>query len=198
MPLGQAVPLFVCPAEAPGGGAAPAGEAAELERPYLRVPPGMQAAGLARYVAAQLGLLPGEAVGLSVGGRALAGDVTLGGALDAARGAGGAAGAVEYGVGGSGAESRMLVVCFRVLPPAEDAAPGPAPTPAASTPSGAAALAARRCRPAPRTPPPGADAQDCTSASVCVYNSRVRAGRDFRAPTLVYKLTFRRVFCCNN
>ncbi len=139
MPLGQAVPLFVCPAEAPGGGAAPAGEAAELERPYLRVPPGMQAAALARYVAAQLGLLPGEAVGLSCGGRALAGDATLGDTLDEARGAGGAAGLVEYGVGGSGAESRMLVVCFRVLPPAEDAAPGPAaggPAAAGAEPGG--------------------------------------------------------------
>lgn len=122
MPLGQAVPLFVCPAADPPGGpgaaARPAAEPGDLERPYLRVPPGMHAAALARYVADQLGLPPAEAVELACGGEMLAGAATLGETLEGlrARSGGGGGGMVEYGVGGSGAESLMLVIHFWVVP----------------------------------------------------------------------------------
>lgn len=123
MPLGQAVPLFVCPAADPPGGpgaaAWPAAEPGDLERPYLRVPPGMHAAALARYVAEQLGLPPAEAVELACGGDMLAGAATLGETLEGLRArSGGGGGLVEYGVGGSGAESLMLVIHFRVAPAA--------------------------------------------------------------------------------
>lgn len=120
MPLGQAVPLFVCPAADPAGPGAvarPAAEPGDLERPYLRVPPSMHAAALGRYVAEQLGLPPAEAVELACGGERVAGAATLGETLEGlrARGGGGGGGLVEYGVGGSGAESLMLVIHFRVV-----------------------------------------------------------------------------------
>ena len=125
MPLGQAVPLFVCPAADPVGGpgaaARPAADPGDLERPYLRVPPSMHAAALARYVAEQLGLPLVETVELACGGEMLAGAATLGETLEGLRarsGSGGGGGLVEYGVGGSGAESLMLVIHFHVVPAA--------------------------------------------------------------------------------
>lgn len=118
MPLGQAVPLFMCPAT---GQDAREASAAELERPYLRVPPAMRVAALGHYTASQLGLLPGEAVELACGGKVLAGTATLGETLDALHAQGGSDGLVEYGVAGSGAESLMLVLQFRALPHAEAA-----------------------------------------------------------------------------
>ena len=121
MPLGQAVPLFVCPAADPPGGpgaaARPAAEPGDLERPYLRVPPSMHAAALARYVAEQLGLPSAEAVELACGGEMLAGAATLGETLEGLRARDGG-GLVEYGVGGSGAESLMLVIHYHVVPAA--------------------------------------------------------------------------------
>lgn len=118
MPLGQAIPLFMCPAT---GQDAREASAAELERPYLRVPPAMRVAALGHYTASQLGLLPGEAVELACGGKVLAGSATLGETLDALHAQGGSDGLVEYGVAGSGAESLMLVLQFRALPHAEAA-----------------------------------------------------------------------------
>ncbi|KAK9821239.1 hypothetical protein WJX81_007275 [Elliptochloris bilobata] len=72
--------------------------------------PGNIAPALARYVAEQLGLPQAEAVELACGRNVLPGVATLGETLDALRAQGGSNGLIEYGVGGSGAESLMLSV----------------------------------------------------------------------------------------